>query len=664
MLESAQISPTSIDFHIDEFYSSKGPLADLISDFRERPEQKEMAKSVLQVLELGNNLIVEAGTGTGKSLAYLAPLSKFSLASERPVIVSTNTINLQQQLNHSDAPLIEDLFQDSFRFSLLKGRSNYLCPRRLRKTYQRRHVLFPESKKQKDLEKLAEWHEHTQDGTLSDIDWNLSTDVWNKVNAKQGICRCLNESTREPCYYAQSRMKLQNTNLIIVNHHLFMQDLALRIETDFGILPDYAAVVIDEAHNLESVARKCLGLQITYLQFNYLIRDLYHPDKDSGFLKLFDAEDLGEQIISLDRKVEDFFQKVRDWYAQEKTNGGACRVYSPNMLPNTLAGPLNQVLKTMRETKRSLKLDEDDEREFQSLIDRMSKIKMELEDFLQQSRPEDVYWVERSEYRDNVTLRSSRVNVAPILKEQFFNSVHSTVLTSATLTTGSSEPFAYLQQRLGAEEADVQQLGHPFDYKQQATIRLTPQLPAPNENETEYIEAINEWLEDYLLKRGGDAFVLFTSYRVLNRVADRMRVGLETQGYQVLIQGRDQPRHKLLKRFQSQQPAVLFGAQSFWEGVDVPGSNLRHVIITRLPFPNPSDPLTEATSEYIENKGGNPFFDLYLPEAILRLKQGFGRLIRHRDDEGEVSILDSRIMKKSYGSQFLKALPRCKIIQE
>lgn len=664
MLETPAIGDIDIDLDVDSFYATEGPLADVLDGFRERPQQKSMARSVKDALENGTNLMVEAGTGTGKSLAYLAPLAEFSLATNRPVVVSTNTINLQEQLEGQDAPMIREVLGDDFTFSLVKGRSNYLCPRRLKKAYQRRHVLFSDNRQQQQLEKLVEWEQETDRGTISQIDWNLSMDVWSKVNAKKGICQCLSDDGGTDCYYAKSRQRMQNTNLIIANHHLFMQDLSLRMNTDFGLLPKYGAAVIDEAHNLEEVARSCLGLQVTYLQFRYLLRDLHDPDGDAGFLHLIDAEDVIEPVNQLDRQVETFFDKVRDWYQRRSDDQQPERVYEPGFVSNTLDAPLKETLDALRTTRQNVSLDEDDDREFSSLIERMSGLKAELEDFVQMTRPEDVYWIETDDYRNNVTLRSSRVDVAPVLEEHLFSTIHSATLTSATLATASSDPFDYLANRLGMTNERRERLGHPFDYREQVTIRITPNMPASNDGESEYIEGLTRWLSNYLPEKGGDAFVLFTSYRVLNEVADRLRPQLEDEDLRVLIQGRDLPRHKILELFNREQPAVLFGASSFWEGVDVPGDSLRHVIITKLPFPNPTDPLTEATAEHLEQQGKNPFIDFFLPEAVLRLKQGFGRLIRNRDDTGEVSILDSRIANKRYGKQFLNALPDCDIITD
>ncbi len=664
MLDQAKVEPENFSLSIDGLYGTEGVLGETLDGFVERPQQKNMARAVTESLNGGRNLLVEAGTGTGKSLAYLIPAAKFALDSGTPVVISTHTINLQEQLETSDLPLTQSVLERDLNPALVKGRENYLCLKRLDKAWRERHLRFADDRKERQLQQLREWAKKTDDGTRSDIDFTVHGDVWNQVCSKRGLCRCLSDDNSK-CFYAQSRRRVKNADVLLVNHYLFMQDLAQRSDSGFGVLPHYGAAVLDEAQHLERVTRHCFGLEISYLQFKYLRRDLFHDKKETGLLTVTGAEHLSEKVNRLDREVEAFFSRVRSFHHEQTRNRQEpLRVYETGVVQNSLDPVLSDLLRGLRDHHDSADLGDDHQDELKSMINRVTSLKEGLQDYLQQKREDDVYWIKCSDYRDNVTLRSSPVDVSQRLREEFFDPVYSSVLTSATLTTPDDDPFAYVKDRIGLRGAKELHLGHPFDYRNQVTLRLVTDITPPSDDTEAFTQDTTRWLETYLDGSNGQALVLFTSYRMLNSVADALREPLRENGIRLLVQGGNLSRRRMLEEFRKNQPAVIFGADAFWEGVDVRGDDLSHVIISKLPFPSPSNPLVEATSEQLEKNGKNPFMEYFLPEAVLSLKQGFGRLIRSRDDTGEITLLDSRVLKKRYGHNFLQALPECKILYD
>ncbi len=667
MLSSEDVENSNVRIDLDDLYREGGKLSSTLPSFEERPEQIRMAERVTDTLRSGENLIVEAGTGTGKSLAYLIPMIRFARTSDAPVIVTTNTINLQEQLIRKDLPLIREATGWDFTVGLAKGRANYICKRRLRSTRKKRNKLFSEPAKHKELERLAEWVEETDDGSRSDLHWNVDGEIWNRVNAKRSMCHCHESDFDEHCFYRESRDRMYRADVIVANHHLFMEDVTLRREAGTGFFPDYGAVVVDEAHNLESVARRSFGLEISYLQVLYLARDLHRPKKNAGTLTALDAapskpiENAMKHVSHVREMAEHFFQSVRNWHRKRAETGNSVRVRNPQFVNDSLTPSLAQLHDQLRELILEADLPDEDEKELTALAQRTDDLCSGLRGFLNQKGDEHVYWIETRDYRDNVTLRASRINPAPVLEEHLFDRIHASILTSATLATGDEDPFSYIRNRLGVSGATARKLGHPFDYASQARIRIPRDMPHPGRRENDYIDGVVDYTRTYLRETSGNAFVLFTSYSMMNRVADRLEQELEKQGLRILVQGRSQSRQKMLNLFQKSDPAVIFGVSSFWEGVDVPGEDLQNVIITRLPFPNPANPIVEAFQEHLEEAGENPFTSFFIPEAVLKLRQGFGRLIRSRTDEGQVAILDSRILNKSYGDEFLDALPDAEV---
>ncbi len=663
MLSTEDLDNTKVLIDLDALYRSDGILSSALPAFEERPQQIEMASLVTDALREGRNLIVEAGTGTGKSLAYLLPMIRFAQESESAVIITTNTINLQEQLLQNDLPLVREATGWDFSVGLAKGRANYVCRRRLQETRQKRNKLFSNPEKHKELERLQEWVQKTDDGSLSDVHWDVDKEIWNKVNAKRSMCHCHEADFDDHCFYRESRDRMYQADVIVANHYLFMEDLVLRRKAGTGFFPDYGAVVVDEAHNLESVARRSFGLEISFLQCQYLCRDLFRPRNTSGTLPALEAsgaesvQDAMKQVNHVREMSDHFFDQVRTWHRKRSDSGETVRVRSSGFVNDPLSPALERLHDHLRELVMEVNLTDEEEKELNALAKRTEDLHTGLRFFLNQDGDEHVYWIESSDYRDNATLKASRINPAPVLRKQLFEPLHASILTSATLATGENEPFSYITERLGVSEPRTRKLGHPFDYGTQARLRIPKDMPHPGREENKYVEGVVDYTRTYLKETSGNAFVLFTSYRMMGKVVDRLEAELERAGLRTLVQGRSRSRKQMLNLFQQDDPAVIFGVSSFWEGVDVPGENLRNVIITRLPFPNPANPIVEAFQEHLEDAGENPFSRFFIPEAVLKLRQGFGRLIRSRTDEGQVAILDSRILNKSYGDAFLDALP-------
>ncbi len=663
MITTDEIQPVQLPLDVSHWYGADGLLSEVLADFEERPEQMEMVTAVTSSLRKGRNRIVEAGTGTGKSLAYLVPLLRFAKETGHPVIVTTHTINLQEQLIQNDLPLLKEAAEIDFSVGLAKGRSNYICKKRLRNARQKGSQLFARQDKQKELSRLADWVQETEDGSLSDLSWNVDQDVWNRVNAKRGMCHCHEPDFQEHCFYRDRREQIERADVIVANHYLFMEDLALRRQSETGFFPDYGAVVIDEAHNLESVARRSFGLDLSFFQCRYLVRDLYDPEDRSGTLVALDAsssdpvQEAMKHVTRFHEMAETFFSSVRNWHDRRADQGQSVRVGDQEFVRDNITGALEMLYDSLRKVITDVSLTSEEEKELNSLSQRVDDMNLALTSYVNQDLEGHVYWVERSDRRQNVTLRSSKIDPAPIMQEVLFDEIHSAILTSATLATSDDRPFQFIRNRLGMTSAQAEKLGHPFDYEAQAELHIPRDMPHPGRSEDAYIRGACSYIRRYVSDTQGNAFVLFTSYRMMNSVVEELESWFRAKEVQVLVQGRKRSRKQMLESFRGEQSAVIFGVSSFWEGVDVPGQDLQNVIITKLPFPNPSNPIVEAFQEHLENKDRNPFSSYFIPETTLRLRQGVGRLIRSRTDTGQIAILDSRILNKSYGRKFLNALP-------
>jgi ATP-dependent DNA helicase DinG len=650
-------TPGGKDVTLSQFFAPGGVLSRTHPAFEFRRGQLQMAQAVEQALGEKRHLIVEAGTGTGKTLAYLVPV----IRSGRRVIISTGTKNLQEQLFYKDVPFLEQaLFQGTdARLSVcyMKGRNNYLCRQKLYDLTEQPVLSGLEEIEQ--YRAIAAWEKTTATGDRAELaELPEVSPLWHKLDARAEACIGQKCNQWERCFITEIRRRARESDIIIVNHHLFFADLAIKLQADgapeAGILPEAAAVVFDEAHELEDVAGNYFGISVSNLRVEELARDVensmqqYHLLSASISGALGRLRDRSQLFFSLlPAGAGRFSFETRREFLEE--NGDEFIAFNQAFV--RLAGELEALPHKPEEIF--------------SLVRRVQEIQMQLSFALESDDRNTVFWIERrgksfrppeeekrsasAAGRPNVFLQATPIDVGPILRECLWTKLECAVLTSATLAVGAG--FEYIRQRLGFEHARELILESHFDYEQQALLYVPPDLPDPRT--PQFAAQAAERIRQLLEITRGRAFVLFTSYAQMNEIYQRLQGELE---FPLLRQG-DAPKSALLEQFRLTPNAVLFATSSFWQGVDVQGEQLSCVIIDRLPFAVPSDPVVAARIKAIDADGGNAFFQYQVPAAVITLKQGFGRLIRSLHDRGLLVLLDNRIRKKQYGRTFVESLP-------
>ena len=691
-----------IKINIDEFFGENGEIYKKIEKFEARHEQYEMSKYIEKSMNENLKLIIEAGTGTGKTIAYLLPTLLYALKNNLKLIVSTNTINLQEQLINKDIPLIEKIIGKDFRYEIVKGKGNYLCKRKLYNI----NVLddkkdTEEEKYEKNiLKNIIEWDKSTVSGDRNELKYEVSYKIWEQVNCESDLCTGVKCPYYSNCHFFRARKDISDADMLIVNHHMFFADLSIRSEigfnTEYSILPNYDIIVFDEAHNIEDTARNYFTYEISRFSFGRLLGNIHNrritnTNNAGALTKLMiflnniipqeeytGIDDRKEEVISklnsfYDTGI-DIFDKIVLIFAQDMGNMEIkTRIDIPkgkNSKSWTEIKELNEKFKKLyveltKSVNRFLNdvnnfnLEDEDGIifDFTKYYERLKEYYRNFEFILNSNDSGYVYWLSIIPSKVNVKLYATPFDVSSSLEENLFNKMNRMIFTSATLAVDNK--FDYYRESLGLNDGKKTKIrekiiNSPFDYAKQMKVYIPNDSLDPND--IEFLDDLEVFIEKSIKSTGGHCFILFTSYSSMNYLYNKIEKYFNRNDY-TLIKQNDYPRHDMIEIFKNSKGPILFGTDSFWEGVDVQGEQLKSVIIVKLPFKVPNDPVTEAIIENIKRNGRNPFNDYQVPQAVIKFKQGVGRLIRSRDDKGSIVILDNRITKKIYGKKFLKVLP-------
>ena len=645
---------------LDGIFKKNGLIARHLKNYEFRPQQIQMAKAIERAIDSKKHLVVEAGTGIGKTLSYLIPFINWAVKENKKVVISTYTKTLQEQLVKKDLPFLQNVLNLDFKFALCLGGQNYLCLRRFEQNFP--GDIFQKSK----INKITEWRKKTKAGIRSEIDFKNDGSIWSKIRRESDLCLGKNCLYREDCFYKKARQASCKSQVLVINHHLYFANLA----SGGMVLPDFEAVVFDEAHTLEETAANYLGIEISNFRIKYFLDSIFNPSSGKGFLGKIrnsnrkKAENIEEKLSEVKMAADSFFAGIISKFGQSSR---AVRVRNKNFVFNYLKEPLLGLISMLAGFLDNIE-NEEEKMEMRAFVSRGKEINSELETIINMTLNKYVYWIEirpsapgsKRPHKSKwikCTLYATPIDIATEFKVQVLDKIKPIIFTSATLSANGS--FEFKTRGLGINDAEELLLGSPFDYKGNSLLYLPKSLPDPSIEFESYQMAVIAEIKRILSIMKGRTFVLFTNFKMLEAVYNVIRG--ELTNLTILKQG-EENRYTLLEKFKRQNNCVLLGTNSFWQGVDVPGEALECVIITKLPFSVPDDPVTEARIEELEAQRIDPFLHYQIPQAIIMLRQGLGRLIRRKTDIGMTAILDPRIKTKFYGRSFLQALPECRYV--
>ena len=692
-----------IKINIDDYFGENGIIHKTFKKFEPRKEQYEMAKYIEESVNENKKLLIEAGTGTGKTIGYLLPTLLYAIENNLKVIVSTNTINLQEQLINKDIPLLKKILGKDFSYQIVKGRGNYLSKRKLRNVDI--SELESDTEKEKEekalIRNLLEWDENiTETGDRSELKYEVPLSVWEKVNSEVDMCKGVKCPHYSECHFFKARKNISDANLLIVNHHMFFADLSIRNQTGFytnySILPNYDIVVFDEAHNIEDTARNYFTFEATKISFGRLMGNIFNRRAtgsnnagalmralaylnesldqetyvkidemrdvivkelndfyDTGidifdkFMAMFSQEDAREIKVKLDEKV---LRNNSRWQEIKLANQKFKEIYGNLVLQ--INKFLNFVGNLNLEDKEGYIFD------FSKYYERLKKYYKNFEFIIEAKEDGFVYWVNITSVRSNVKLYATPYDISDELNENLLTKLDRMIFTSATLAV--DRRFDYYKKSIGLKKEKKSKIlekiiKSPFNYEKQMKVYIPTDALEPTN--LEFLNDLEDFIKESIKATKGHCFLLFTSYSMMNYLYNKIVRTFSKNEYTIIRQN-DYPRHEMIEIFKHSKNPILLGTDSFWEGVDVQGEQLKSVIIVKLPFKVPNDPVTESIIEDIKNNGQNPFNDYQVPQAVIKFKQGIGRLIRSKTDYGNIIILDNRIIKKYYGRKFLETLPK------
>ncbi len=706
-VDNSEISPINIS-ELLSLFDEKGKIATHFNSFELREPQVKMLKIIAEAFNDNNIAIIEAGTGVGKSIAYLIPTIYWATTNNEKVIISTNTINLQEQLYNKDIPFLKKALDINFKAVVVKGRANYICLKKLYSSKNDMNNELFEPFEKTWIKSLISAIPNLKEGTKDELITITNMEGWYKIASESDTCLRTKCNFFSKCFFFIARKEVNQANILVVNHHILCSDIIIKNDAgdSYGLLPPYNKVIIDEAHNLEHVAINYLGKytsqsklkkaisRIYYLKgsaekgiLSHIKREIKTNWSNSGYeivdelTNLFNNE-LTSSILSINPLIDSFFLFITDYTLKQLNNKQDTLRIIPDNLPgdfannlNNLGGELVNIIINLNDKLVNIisKLYELPFHIREELLDNINTLKaytnrlllsaISLDTFINFKDNDTVYWIEvKKNHNTTVNLNVSPLNIADVLCDTFFSTKESIILTSATLTSNNS--FHFLKQELGILNIDNSDrlveiaLPSSFDYEKQMSICIPTDIPLPNE------KTFNNMVTSLLIKilelTKGKTFILFTSYGMLNYSHEVLSNHFKNS-ITLLKQG-DINRHSIINKFKTGSNSVVLGTDSFWEGVDVAGNSLECVILIKLPFSVPSDPIHQGKVERIEQNGGNPFYDYSIPKSVIKFRQGFGRLIRTTKDKGIVICLDKRIITKSYGKIFLNSLPKCKVV--